>query len=325
MNILPVFLPHCGCPFRCIYCNQTAIAASAPPDWNDFLPRLQAFCAAPHTIPRQVAFYGGTFTALPQDAQDLWLNRLFHFLPHLDGLRLSTRPDCVDEAGLARLRERGVRTVELGVQSFSDDELTASERGYGAATALAACRLVQEAGLELGVQLMPGLPGRTATGWEETLAATVGIKPSFVRLYPLLVLRGTALERKWHDGAYNPLEKEEAVLLCANTAERLEAAGVTVAKCGLHGSLAPQDVIAGPWRPDFGEAVMRARWLLRLPAEWPQGCALVVSPRDVSLLRGDGGMLLNEMRARYSLPAIPFFIDSAQPKGYFRWEKDQRS
>ena len=319
MRILPVFLPHRGCPFTCVYCDQHAIASPAPTE-EALTEQLRAFCTG-EARPRQVAFFGGTFTALPLDEQTRWLDVVAPWLPLLDGVRISTRPDSYDEPHLRWLRGRGVRTVELGVQSFADAELTATRRGYTGQQAEDGCRLVQRADLELGVQLMPGMPGHSAQGWRHTLDATLHLKPAFVRLYPLVVLRGTGLECWWREGSYTPLSLAEAAQLCAAAMDELEPAGIAVAKVGLHGDLAPQAVLAGPWHAAFGEEVRRHRLLRRLPRHLAEGERLVLSVRDTSLVHGEGGWLLQEMKKRLCRHKIPILFDSQQQAGTLWVEK----
>ncbi|MCD4828133.1 MAG: radical SAM protein [Candidatus Cloacimonetes bacterium] len=313
MNILAVFLPHRGCPFQCIYCDQHAIGEPAPsPD--ELTVRLDAFCTTSSSRPRQVAFYGGTFTALPRDEQSRWLDLIAPWLPQLDGIRLSTRPDCIEPVHLDWLKRRGVRTIELGVQSFADAELSATSRGYTATVAQQACREALRNGFELGVQLMPGLPESSASGWRHTIDATLRLRPSFVRLYPLVTLRGTALETMWRQGRYTPLTLDEATRQCVQAVQAFEAEGIAVAKIGLHGDLAPDAVLAGPWHPAFGEHVRRQLLLLRLPGSLGSGDSLTFSSRDVSLLRGEGGWLLREIYERAGVK-IPIMFDSEIKSG----------
>ncbi|WP_325647868.1 elongator complex protein 3 [Humidesulfovibrio sp.] len=264
-KILPVFLPFAGCPQRCIFCDQAAQTGQTPQPLEDIHARLEAQLAElPATAdPPELAFYGGTFTALPAP----WPRRFVALAGHhlasgrLSRIRCSTRPDAVDPAQLAELKALGLSLVELGVQSFDDAALLASRRGYGGATVLAACAAVREAGLGLGIQLMPGLPGHTPEAFRADVAQAAALRPELARLYPCLVLEGTPLAALWRAGGYAPWELEATVDALALALLELWAAGVPTARMGL----AEQEglaILAGPRHPALGQ-LARGRALLR--------------------------------------------------------------
>jgi histone acetyltransferase (RNA polymerase elongator complex component) len=264
-RIFPVFLPLAGCPGRCIYCNQPAQTGQAPESLEAMLDRARAeITALPKAAaPVELAFYGGTFTALPGP----WLQRFLDLAAELktagrvSRVRCSTRPDAVSPALLAELREAGLDLIELGVQSFSDAALAASRRGYDGATALAACRMVTKAGLGLGIQLLPGLPGHTPEDLARDAALAATLTPELVRLYPCLVLDGTELANLWRSGGFTPWPLHTAVDALAEALRLLWAAGVPVARMGL----AEQKglvVLAGPRHPALGQ--MAQAWALFL-------------------------------------------------------------
>ncbi len=263
-KILPVFLPFAGCPQRCIFCDQAAQTGQAPQSLEDIHARLEAQLAElPATAaPPELAFYGGTFTALPAPWPRRFVELAGRFLTsgHLSRIRCSTRPDALDPAQLAELQALGLSLVELGVQSFDDAALAASRRGYGGATALAACAAVREAGLGLGIQLMPGLPGHTREAFRADLAQAAALRPDLARLYPCLVLAGTPLAALWRAGGYTPWELEATVDALARALLTLWAAGVPTARIGL----AEQEglaILAGPRHPALGQ-LARSRALL---------------------------------------------------------------
>lgn len=254
--IIPVFLPFGGCPERCVFCDQNRISgahklperAEVTDMINDYLSTWKGAGR------REVAFYGGSFTGLPEDLQELYLKCAGPFLAdgRIDGVRISTRPDCVRSTTPVFLRDYGVDTVELGVQSMSDGVLEASGRGHTADDTRDAVALLKSAGMKVGVQVMPGLPGDTRETVLQTAVELAALEPDFARLYPTLVLRGTELERMFKSGEYHPWGLDEMVELCREALKIFEAAGVPVIKVGLHPTEElKRNLVAGPFHPSF--------------------------------------------------------------------------
>ncbi|MBN2141637.1 MAG: radical SAM protein [Desulfovibrionaceae bacterium] len=266
-RIRPVFLAYLGCPGRCLFCAQhlqTGRGVVGPEQAYESLEQDLARAAEAGDRPFELAFYGGTFSLLPGDwtARFLGLAAAYKRRGQVSRVRCSTRPDAVDPGLLAELGDLGLDLVELGVQSFDDQALAASGRGYSGRTALEACRMVREAGLGLGVQLMPGLPGDRPGVFAADAALAAGLRPECARLYPCLVIRGTALAGLWERGRYRPWDPERTVLELSRALPVLWSAGVAVIRMGL----APEaglveNLLAGPWHPALGQSV-RARVLL---------------------------------------------------------------
>lgn len=254
-RIRPFFLPFAGCPARCSFCNQWAVTGQGPKSLQALHDELDARLAA-DARPMELAFYGGTFTALPEPwpRRFLELARRHRALGAVTRVRCSTRPDAVGPRTLDMLRELGLDLVELGVQSFSDASLAACNRGCDAAAILDACRRVRGAGLALGLQLMPGLPGQDRRGFLRDVELAAAQEPECVRLYPCQVLRGTRLERDWSAGAYAPWNLEETVDALGEALDLLWSAGIRVIRMGLppEPGLAEQ-VLAGPVHPALGQ------------------------------------------------------------------------
>lgn len=271
-RIYPVFLPHAGCPFQCVYCNQHGVISS-----NDGISRETGIMARFYeqldtllghvrngSTPGELAFYGGTFTALPllvlRSILDEASARVKEGL--FTGIRFSTRPDGVAPDICSCLAEYPISTVELGAQSLSDEVLKQSRRGYASAAVAAAAARVREQGWKLGIQIMPGLPGETAKDFKHTLDGTIDLRPHFVRLYPTVVLPRTLLADWFAGGLYRPLTLDTAVEYCAFAYDAFTDAGIKVIRMGLHPDPAlqkPGAVLAGPYHPAFGYLV-RARW-----------------------------------------------------------------
>jgi len=262
--IIPFFLNQEGCVRRCIFCNQHIISGAKKTDARSGLAEtVAAYLATAGSRPDrtvQIAFYGGSFTSLELSKQNEYLRCGQQFIAQgvVHSLRLSTRPDSLDQDGCRRLQAFGVRTVELGVQSLNDRVLAVCNRGHDAAVALAAVKLVKDQGFETGVQLMLGLPGQSRESFQETVEKTIAAGPDFVRLYPAVVLRHTPWELRLGDADYQPLSLAAAVEWCGWALKVFKPAGIPVVRMGLHpsdGLIAPGNIVAGPYHPAFGELV----------------------------------------------------------------------
>ncbi|MBI1920231.1 MAG: radical SAM protein [Geobacter sp.] len=265
--IVPFFITHQGCPHRCIFCDQARIAggAEALPSATEIVARIAAYRASAGTESAEVAFYGGSFTALPREDQQRLLEPLQPLMRsgEVSSIRVSTRPDAIDDSIAAFLLERGVRTVELGIQSMDDAVLERAERGHGAEDVRKAFCCLQAAGIAVGAQLMPGLPGDSPETSIQSLLEVLSLRPAFLRIYPAVVLKGTRLEELYRSGDYAPLDLEHAVTICKAMLRETMAAGVPVIRIGLQ----PTDdlnmdgaVIAGPYHPAFRQLVESALW-----------------------------------------------------------------
>jgi histone acetyltransferase (RNA polymerase elongator complex component) len=215
-------------------------------------------------IPGEIAFYGGTFTALPEDLVEEILSTASVLVEQaiFTGVRFSTRPDCLDSAIVAMLSRYPVRTVELGVQSLSDSVLEKSGRGYRAETVAAAAERIKRKGWELGIQLMAGLPGDNRELFMESMRKAIELGADFLRIYPTLVLEGTDLAQAFRKGRYVPLDLEEAVAMIAPAYDLALVAGVPIIRMGLQADPAlekPGVVLAGPYHPAFG-CLVKGRW-----------------------------------------------------------------
>ncbi|MEG1609759.1 MAG: radical SAM protein [Bilophila sp.] len=260
-------MPFAGCPHRCLFCaqdKQTGVhhAASSSLDLT-ILKDLEACLSAlrtrtPMSCPVELAFYGGTFTALPVSLQMACLKAVH--LAREEGLvcrvRCSTRPDALDLEHLCRLREAGLHLIEVGVQSFDDAALIKVRRGYTSETARAGCLRVLEAGLELGIQLLPGMPGSTPAVFLHDVDTALALSPSCLRLYPCLVVDGTPLAALWRAGAYQPWDLATTLTTLAEALTRTWVKEIPVIRL----SLAPEPeleaaLLAGPRHPALGERI----------------------------------------------------------------------
>lgn len=324
--IIPIFIPHEGCPHRCLFCNQHRISGwSRPVTPETVQAEIAAWLGRGRVGGRsetQAAFYGGSFTALPRARQKelLLAARPFVESGQLRSLRLSTRPDCMDAEQADFLKAHGVATVELGAQSMNDAVLAAAWRGHDAAATEQAAAVLRQAGLETGIQLLIGLPGDSRASLRRTVGRVITLRPDFVRLYPLLVVKNSGLADLHAQGRYTPLSVAKAVLLTAFMKERFEQAGIRVIRTGLQaGEDLESSLLAGPWHPAFGELVS-SRLLLRqtrrlLAQAKSETVRLRVNPRDQSAFRGLKSANIDRLRQLGLWRRIILVNDPEQKRG----------
>lgn len=259
--IIPVFIPHAGCPHQCVFCNQKTISGQQTASASAVEQQLERWLQWIKPDPaNEAAFYGGSFTGLPVDLQTELFRPVDKLLADgvIGSVRLSTRPDYIDAARLELLQAHGVKTVELGVQSLDDTVLAAAERGHQAASVYQAVALLQQYGFEIGLQLMVGMPGQSFDSVRDTVEQVLRLQPAIARIYPLLVIKGTPLEAAYARGEFEPLTLEAAVEQSAYVYHQLTQAGIKVIRVGLQADeelCGEGNIIAGPFHPAFGELV----------------------------------------------------------------------
>ena len=258
---------------------------------------VETALASPRLLPGarvEVAFFGGTFTSLSSRRQDELLGAAGSFLDQglVHGIRLSTRPDYLDEQRIRFLKDRGVTTIEIGAQSLDDRVLEMAGRGHSARDSWEASLRVKAAGIRLGLQLLPGLPGEDRASRERTLAGALRLAPQDARIYPLVVVEGSALADMYHRGVFTPWTLDEAVSACAFMYARLTAAGVNVIRVGLqHSTELERNLAAGPHHPAFGEMVKAEIFFLALRRAlnglpYNPELEIMVAPGDLSQALG---------------------------------------
>ncbi len=297
--VIPIFIPHEGCPHSCLFCNQQRISGvTAPPvTTSDVTEIISTWIRRPgkrHRSCVQVAFYGGSFTCLEHRRQQELLAGVVPFIERGDvqEIRLSTRPDYITGKGVAFLRRHHVRIVELGVQSLDNYVLHKSLRGHSAEDAVNSSILLKNEGIELGIQLMVGLPGQSFTSLRRTIEQVTRLRPDFVRIYPVLVVAGSGLAHWYRRGKYRPLSLSQAIVQVAWIKKKLIVAGIRVVRMGLQpGPELEKSLLAGPYHPAFGELV-NSRLMLQQVRQLLAGvdeksmAVLSVSERDLSVFQG---------------------------------------
>ncbi len=303
---IAIFVPHNGCPHACTFCNQRKITGQScqptPQDVNNAVETARRTADTKHT---EIAFFGGSFTAIDRTYM---LSLLEAAAPYVwsgefHGIRLSTRPDAVDEEILDILKRHGVTAIELGTQSMCDDVLYVNKRGHTVQDSIHAAQLIQKYGFSLGLQMMTGLYGSSDEKDIFTAEKIAELHPDTVRIYPTIVMQGTELADLYREGKYIPQTLENAVPLCAKLLRLFEEKNIRVIRLGLHDSESlKQNMLAGAYHPAFRElceSEMIFHHTLSLLAErgiFEGTVTFSVSPKSVSIFVGQKKANLEKLR-----------------------------
>ena len=255
---ISVFVPHKGCPNDCSFCNQRAISGQTVPATPNDVENAVKIAIEYNVDPKntEIAFLGGSFTAIERDYMISLLTAAKHFLDtyNFKGIRISTRPDCINKDVLSTIKNYGVTAIELGAQSMCDDVLEANHRGHTADDVRNASALVKDCGFELGLQMMTGLYKSDFEKDEYTAREIIKLKPDTVRIYPTVVLKNTLLSYLQEKGEYMAPNAEESAPFCAKLLQMFENEGIKVIKLGLHSSeTVESDMVGGAYHPAFRE------------------------------------------------------------------------
>ncbi len=292
---IPIFVPHMGCPNDCSFCNQRKITGQSTSVTKEEVDKQ--IIKALKTIPEdtgcvEIGFFGGSFTGIDKDIQNAFLEVAKKYMDkgYVHALRLSTRPDYIDEEILENLKSYGVTTVELGAQSMDDEVLLKNRRGHKSEDTERASRLIKGCGMKLGLQMMTGLYGDTKEKCIRSLEKIISLRPDCVRIYPTLVLSGTYLDKLYKEGIYSPQSLDEAVSLCADLKERLDEENIKIIRLGLMASdnINPEvDVVAGPYHPSIGELVQSEIYFRKMLKEIHKDSHVLVNEKDLSAFIGN--------------------------------------
>ena len=270
--IIPIFVPHLGCPNDCIFCNQKSISGQkknmtkeeAKKIIDDYLENIKNEDAQ-----IEIAFFGGSFTAIEVEKQEELLGLAYKYIENgqVESIRISTRPDSIDKETLKRLKKYKVKTIELGVQSANNYILKRSNRGHTFEDVKKASKLIRRYRFDLGHQMMVGLPESTKIDEINTAKALIKLKPKMVRIYPVLVIKNTKLEKEYKEGKYEPLPLVQAVETCKELVEMFVKKKIDVIRVGLQNTdeiTNPEEktseVVAGPYHPAFRQLVESSLW-----------------------------------------------------------------
>lgn len=256
---ISIFVSHQGCPNDCVFCNQrriTGIKNEREP--QEIIEHIEKSLQTIEADYVEIAFFGGSFTAIEEEKQNTLLQIAKSYMEQgkVSGIRISTRPDAINQAILCRLKEYGVHIIELGVQSLDEEVLAASNRGHDASCVYESAELILKNGFKLGLQMMLGLPQDNEEKIQFTISEFIKIKPDFVRIYPVLVIKDTELESLFKNKQYEPLSLEKAVALSKNAYVQFREHHIDVIRIGLQATdTMNMDVVAGPYHAAFGEMV----------------------------------------------------------------------
>lgn len=265
---IPIFIPELGCPFQCVFCNQRKISGhQSIPTANDVQHIVEQHLATinPSGSHVEIAFFGGNFTGLPIAEQKTFLQAATKFVEQgaVHAIRLSTRPDYIHKETLDLLKQFPVKTIELGAQSLDDEVLKASGRGHTAKQIVNASQAIKQAGFELVLQMMTGLPFDTPPKSLQTASRIIALGAAATRIYPCLVIEGTRLAELYKSGVYQPQSLQDTVELLAKLIIEFEKAEVFILRIGLHPSeelAKPESLLAGPYHPALREMAESLIW-----------------------------------------------------------------
>lgn len=319
--IIPIFVPHLGCPNDCVFCNQKSISGQAKQvtkeDVKNIIEEHLKYIKKDSKV--EVAFFGGSFTGIEEEKQEELLSTAYEYIKQkkIDSIRISTRPDYIDKKILKRLKKYKVKTIELGVQSANDYILKKAGRGHTFEDVVKASKLIRWYGFELGHQMMVGLPESTTVDEINTAKQLIKLKPKMVRIYPVLVIKNTKLEKDYNDGKYKPLTVIQAVEVCKELVKLFVKKHIEVIRIGLQPTdtiTNPEndksEVVAGPFHPAFRQLVESGMWYDVIVEKIKQlntkvkEVVVTVNPADVNNVIGQRKDNINNLRDVYDVNLI---------------------
>ena len=319
--IIPIFVPHLGCPNDCVFCNQKSISGQAKQvtkeDVKNIIEEHLKYIKKDSKV--EVAFFGGSFTGIEEEKQEELLSTAYEYIKQkkVDSIRISTRPDYIDKKILKRLKKYKVKTIELGVQSANDYILKKAGRGHTFEDVVKASKLIRWYGFDLGHQMMVGLPESTTVDEINTAKQLIKLKPKMVRIYPVLVIKNTKLEKDYNDGKYKPLKVTQAVEVCKELVKLFVKKHIEVIRIGLQPTDTitnpdndKSEVVAGPFHPAFRQLVESGMWYDVIVEKIKQlntkvkEVVVTVNPADVNNVIGQRKDNINNLRDVYDVNLI---------------------
>ncbi|MEJ2098608.1 MAG: radical SAM protein [Desulfobacterales bacterium] len=321
--IIPIFIPHAGCPHRCVFCNQSSITGvgfkTPKIRVSDHVERFLKY-KGKRRNGVQIAFFGGNFLGIKSDEMKGLLAEAAELVRtgRADSIRFSTRPDTIDGHRLNMIKKFPVATVELGVQSMDDRVLSATKRGHTASDTEKAIQRLKELNYEIGLQLMVGLPGDTPARLRDSARRVARLKPDFIRIYPTVVLADSPLAKWYKNGRYTPLSLAQAVAEVKDIYRIFKHENIRVVRMGLQ---ATEDlekdstILAGPYHAAFGHLVYSAIFLdmavaaLNSARSIGKSAALHVHPHSLSKMRGLGNKNISILKEKFRLKSVEVVPD----------------
>lgn len=320
--IIPIFVPHLGCPNSCVFCNQTKITGKqtqvTAKDVKETIDTyLRNFKDTENKV--EVAFFGGSFTGIEEEKQNELLEAAFEYVKkgQVNSIRISTRPDYINRKILKRLKKYKVKTIELEVQSTNNYVLARAKRGHTFEDVKRASKLIRFYGFILGHQMMVGLPESTALDEMNTAKDLIKLKPKIVRIYPVLVIKGTELEEEYNKQEYEPLSVTQAVERCKEIADLFNHHKINIIRIGLQNTEeitdpknAKSEVIAGPYHPAFRQLVEGALWYDAIVSKIKKCNTKVkvveikANPEDINNIIGHKKENMKKLKENYDVEVI---------------------
>ncbi|QTA85751.1 elongator complex protein 3 [Desulfonema magnum] len=325
--VIPVFIPHVGCPHQCIFCNQTAVTnvkreIISPEHLRLLINGFLNYKGA-HRKTVQIAFYGGNFLGINRKDMEMLLQEAAWFVHEgkADSIRFSTRPDTINDKRLDMIKDFPVATIEIGAQSMDNQVLRMAHRGHTATDTEKAAYLLRERNYELGIQMMTGLPGDDETKTLDTARGIAGLSPDFVRIYPTLVLEKSMLAQLYNSGKYSPMSLEECVTLVKKIYLLFREKKIPVIRMGLQVSEDLEKgakILAGPYHPAFGHLVhseifldMAVSSISDLGNGPYEAISIKVHPRNISEMRGLKNKNIEILKNRFQVNTIDIVPDAS--------------
>ena len=319
--IIPIFVPHLGCPNDCVFCNQKSISGQTKQvtkeDVKKTIEEYLKYVKDNSIV--EVAFFGGSFTGIEEEKQIELLSAAYEYIKakKVDSIRISTRPDYINRNILKMLKKYKVKTIELGVQSANDYILQKAGRGHSFEDVKKASKLIRLYGLNLGHQMMVGLPESTTLDEINTAKQLIKLKPKIVRIYPVLVIKGTKLEQDYNDGKYKALTVVQAVEICKELVKLFTKKKIEIIRIGLQPTDTISDpndknseVVAGPFHPAFRQLVESGMWydvivekIKKLNAKVKE-VEVIVNPQDVNNVVGQRKENIKNLKEVYDVDLI---------------------
>ncbi len=319
--IIPIFVPHLGCPNDCVFCNQKSISGQTKQvtkeDVKEIIEEHLKYIKKDSKV--EVAFFGGSFTGIEEEKQEELLSAAYEYIKQkkVESIRISTRPDYIDKKILKRLKKYKVKTIELGVQSANDYILKKAGRGHTFNDVEKASKLIRWYGFNLGHQMMVGLPESTTVDEINTAKQLIKLKPKMVRIYPVLVIKNTKLEKDYNNGKYKPLTVTQAVEVCKELVKLFTKKNIEVIRIGLQPTDTITDpenekseVVAGPFHPAFRQLVESGMWYDVIVEKIKQlntkvkEVVVTVNPIDVNNVIGQRKDNIKNLREIYDVDLI---------------------
>lgn len=296
---ISIFVPHIGCPHKCSFCNQNIITGQEAAPTLDDVKNAVETALRQNDFEYEIAFFGGSFTAIDKNYMVSLLEAAYEYVKKYDcvtGIRISTRPDCIDEEILSVLKQYGVTSIELGAQSMNNDVLLKNMRGHTADDVRKASKLIKENGFQLGLQMMTGLYGTTPKLDIETAKELIKLQPETVRIYPTVVLENTYLARLYKEKKYIPFDVDKSVEICAEIAPLFRENNIKIIRMGLHSSeFIKKDMLAGGYHDAFGELVASRLMLNKILSHKPGNYIVYINEKSISKLIGNKKCNLKEL------------------------------